>query len=105
MFLPLGKGEIRQIVEMQIKQLKGLLKSQNINIEASPNAIKYLTEVGYDPQYGARPIKRLIQKRILNELSRWILSNKVEKDSLILIDTEEGSLVFRNEPAQLPDLG
>lgn len=104
MFLPLGKREINRIVELQINQLKSLLKKQNIEIEATQSAITYLGKVGYDPQYGARPIKRLIQKRILNELSKWILSNNVIKDSMILIDTENDSLIFRNEPAHLPDL-
>ncbi len=104
MFLPLGKKEIKRIVEIQITELKGLLKKQNIAIEATQKAISYLAEVGYDPQYGARPIKRLIQKRILNELSKWILANNFEKDSMILIDTENDSLVFRNEPTSLPDL-
>lgn len=104
MFLPLGKKEIKRIVELQVNQLKLLLKKQNIEIEATKSAIAYLGDVGYDPQYGARPIKRLIQKRILNELSKWILGNNVVKDSLILIDTENDSLIFRNEPAHLPDL-
>ena len=104
MFLPLTKKDIRQIVELQLTQVKKILKKQKIEIDATQNAILYLAEVGFDPQYGARPIKRLIQKRILNELSKGILSNNIKGDSLILIDTENDQLIFRNEPSQLPEL-
>ncbi|HBF21127.1 MAG TPA: type VI secretion system ATPase TssH, partial [Cryomorphaceae bacterium] len=104
MFLPLDKKDVKQIVGLQVKQLKKTLKRQNIDIDVTDSALSYLADVGFDPQFGARPIKRLIQKRIMNQLSKDILAGKVEKNSLILIDTEGDSLVFRNEPKELPEL-
>lgn len=104
MFQPLTKEDIRQVVSLQMKAVKKILRKQNLNIDITDSATSYLADVGYDPQFGARPIKRLIQKRILNSLSKDILAGKVEKDSLILIDTEGDQLVFRNEPAELPEL-
>ena len=102
MFLPLEKSDIAQIVALQLNAVKDRLANQDLQIEATPEAIRYLSEVGYDPQFGARPVKRVIQKRILNALSKDILAGKVEKDSLILIDTDEsGSLIFRNEPKEI----
>lgn len=100
MFAPLSKDDIMQVVEIQIDQLKNRLKKQHILIDATPSAIKYLADVGFDPQFGARPIKRVIQKRVMNELSKDVLAGKVERDSLILIDTEKDSLIFRNEANQ-----
>ncbi len=102
MFLPLEKADIRQIVKLQFNGVKRLLKKQHVNIDITEKAVDYLADVGYDPQFGARPVKRLIQKRIMNELSKSILGNKIDKEGLILVDTENGSLVFRNEPAELP---
>lgn len=104
MFMLLDKKDIRQIVSLQLKALKKTLKKQQIEIDITQSAISYLTDVGYDPQYGARPIKRLIQKRILNQLSKDILSATIKRDSLILIDTENDQLIFRNEPLHLPEL-
>jgi ATP-dependent Clp protease ATP-binding subunit ClpB len=105
MFLPLDKSDIKQIVRLQLKLLQTMLAKQQVSIEATESAIAYLAEVGFDPQFGARPIKRVIQKRILNQLSKDLLANTIEKDSLILIDTDEkGSLIFRNEPQVLPNL-
>ena len=102
MFLPLEKSDIAQIVALQLNAVKDRLANQDLQIEATPEAIRYLSEVGFDPQFGARPVKRVIQKRILNALSKDILAGKVEKDSLILIDTDEsGSLIFRNEPKEI----
>ncbi len=102
MFLPLEKSDIRNIVKLQFNWVKRLLKKQHVAIDITEKAIDYLADVGYDPQFGARPVKRLIQKRIMNELSKSILGNKIDKESLILVDTEGSSLVFRNEPAELP---
>ncbi len=103
MFLPLDRRDVKQIVGLQLQRLKKTLKRQNIDIDATDNALSYLADVGFDPQFGARPIKRLIQKRILNQLSKDLLAGNVEKDSLILIDTEGDSLIFRNEPKELPE--
>jgi ATP-dependent Clp protease ATP-binding subunit ClpB len=104
MFAPLSKADIREVVEIQLNQLKKRLKKQHIEIDATPSAIQYLADVGFDPQFGARPIKRTIQKRVMNQLSKDVLANKVHPNQLILLDTEKDSLVFRNEPAQLPSL-
>jgi len=105
MFLPLEREDLRQIVRLQFKGLQQMLKKQQVSIEATEKAVDYLTGVGFDPQYGARPIKRIIQKRIVNQLSKDILAGKVTKDSMILIDTnDEGSLTFRNSPQEIPDL-
>ena len=81
-----------------------MLEKQHIHIDATDGALNYLADVGFDPQFGARPIKRVIQKRIMNHLSKEILAGKVDKDGLILIDTEGDSLVFRNAPAELPEI-
>ncbi len=104
MFLPLDKSDVKQIVRLQLEQLKKVLKKQQFNIEATEQAISYLADVSFDPQFGARPIKRLIQKRIMNQLSKDLLAGNIEKQSLILIDVENGSLIFRNEPAELPEM-
>ncbi len=97
MFTPLNKEDITAIVRLQLDQLKKLLAKQHIVIDATDEAIAFLTEKGYDPQYGARPIKRIIQKEILNELSRELLSGKVKPESIVLIDSFDDGLVFRNQ--------
>ena len=103
MFLPLSKEDVKAIVRLQLKMVQGMLEKQGIKLEVTENAMSYLAEVGFDPQYGARPIKRVIQKRILNALSKEILSGTVKRDSMVLLDTENGSLIFRNEPERLPE--
>jgi ATP-dependent Clp protease ATP-binding subunit ClpB len=70
---------------------------QNIVLDATPEAIKYLSEKGFDPQFGARPVKRVIQREVLNELSKEILAGKITTDSIILLDSFDDSLVFRNQ--------
>ena len=97
MFTPLSADNIREIVGLQIKSVTKLLAQQNITLDATPEAIDYLAKKGYDPDYGARPVKRVIQKEIMNELSKQILSGKVSTDSIILIDNFDGQLVFRNQ--------
>ncbi len=104
MFLPLDKNDITEIVNLQLKRFKKVLKKQQIEIEATEQGISYLANVGFDPQFGARPIKRLIQKRIMNELSKDLLAGKIEKKSLILVDVENDKLVFRKEPVELPEI-
>ena len=74
-----------------------MLEKQHIKIIATPEAIKYLATKGYDPQYGARPVKRIIQREILNELSKQILAGKIVTDNIILIDCFDDSLVFQNQ--------
>ncbi len=97
MFTPLNKEDIRLIVQLQLEQLKKMLLKQHITIDATEEAVTHLAERGYDPQYGARPIKRVIQKEVLNSLSRELLSGKVKADSIVLIDSFNDSLVFRNQ--------
>ena len=97
MFTPLTNDNIKQIVGLQLKSVTKMLALQNITMDATPEAIDYLSKKGYDPQFGARPVKRVIQREILNELSKEILSGKVTTDSIILIDSFDGKLVFRNQ--------
>ena len=74
-----------------------MLAQQHITMDATPEAIAYLSEKGYDPTFGARPVKRVIQKEVLNQLSKEILAGKVTTDSIILLDSFDGELVFRNQ--------
>ncbi|MCX6199498.1 MAG: ATP-dependent chaperone ClpB [Bacteroidetes bacterium] len=97
MFHPLMKKQIRQIVDLQLNDLKKLLHQKEITLEITPDALDYLGEQGFDPQYGARPLKRVIQKELVNELSKKILSGEVEKGKKIIVDAFESGLVFRTE--------
>ena len=97
MFTPLSKTDIKQIVSLQLKGLTKMLAKQQITLDATGEAIDYIAKLGYDPQYGARPVKRVIQKEILNNLSKDILSGKVAVDSIILLDSFNDQMVFRNE--------
>lgn len=97
MFTPLTKSNIKEIVGLQLKGVAKMLAHQNITLDSTPEAIDYLAEKGYDPHYGARPVKRVIQKEVLNELSKEILAGKVTIDSLILLDSFDGKLIFRNQ--------
>ena len=97
MFTPLTEANIKQIVNLQMKGVTKMLAQQNITMDATPEAITYLAEKGYDPQYGARPVKRVIQREVLNQLSKEILAGKVTIDSIILLDCFDGELVFRNQ--------
>jgi ATP-dependent Clp protease ATP-binding subunit ClpB len=96
MFTPLNRSEIRNIVELQFKHVQQTLAEMGIEIEASVEALDWLAELGYDPQFGARPLKRVIQKRILNELSKEILAGKIDKDSKIKLDMFDNKFVFLN---------
>jgi ATP-dependent Clp protease ATP-binding subunit ClpB len=97
MFTPLTTNNIKQIVGLQLKSVTKMLAQQNIIMDATPEAIAYLAQKGYDPQFGARPVKRVIQREVLNELSKAILSGTIATESIILIDSFDGKLVFRNE--------
>jgi ATP-dependent Clp protease ATP-binding subunit ClpB len=99
MFTPLDRREIRAIVELQFKHVQETLKEMGVEIEASAEALDWLGELGYDPQFGARPLKRVIQKRILNELSKDILAGKINKESKIRLDTFDNKFVFLNTEA------
>ena len=97
MFTPLSKENIVEIVGLQIKSITKMIAEQGITFDATPEAIKYLAEKGFNPEYGARPVKRVIQKEVLNTLSKEILAGKVTTDSIILLDAFDDELVFRNE--------
>ncbi|MBN2813527.1 MAG: ATP-dependent chaperone ClpB [Bacteroidales bacterium] len=97
MFTPLSRNEVLDIVRLQFKQVVEKLADQSINISITDEAIELIGEQGYDPQYGARPIKRLIQKNILNELSRKIIDGSVKREQSVLIDSDGQSIVFKNK--------
>ncbi|OCX53262.1 ATP-dependent chaperone ClpB [Mucilaginibacter sp. PPCGB 2223] len=97
MFTPLSRDEISDIVKLQFKQLQDTLQEMGISIDASEEALDWLAQLGYDPQFGARPLKRVIQKKILNELSKQILAGKIDKDSKIKLDAFDNQFVFLNE--------
>ena len=99
MFTPLTNANIAQIVGLQLKSVKKMLALQGITLDATPEAIDYLSEKGYDPQFGARPVKRVIQRDVLNQLSKEILAGTITTDSIVLIDAFDGKLVFRNQSA------
>ncbi len=95
MFNPLSKSDIRQIVELQINQLKKVLLKQDIELDVTPQILDYLAEEGYHPEFGARPLKRVIQKKVLNKLSDEILLDRLKPNSKILMDAFDGKVVFR----------
>jgi ATP-dependent Clp protease ATP-binding subunit ClpB len=95
MFRPLNKNQIREIVKIQLKGIDHMLSDYNLKLVVKEEAIDWLTEKGYDPQLGARPVKRLIQKEIINELSKEIIGGKVLKEDTIVVDTKDGHLTFR----------
>ncbi|HLT34302.1 MAG TPA: ATP-dependent chaperone ClpB [Aquaticitalea sp.] len=97
MFTPLTKTDIIQIVGLQLKGLTKMLAKQGITFDATNEATQYLAEKGFNPEYGARPVKRVIQKEVLNELSKELLSGKIKTDSIILLDSFDNTLVFRNQ--------
>ena len=97
MFTPLTSANIKEIVGLQLKSVIKMLAYQNIKLDATAEAIDYLAEKGYDPQFGARPVKRVIQREVLNQLSKEILAGKVTTDSVVLLDSFDGQLVFRNQ--------
>ncbi len=97
MFTPLNIEEVSQIVSLQINKLSAMLQSQGIQFSATEPAIAYLSQKGFNPQYGARPIKRVIQREVLNELSKEILSGKITADSHIVLDSFDQELVFKNQ--------
>jgi len=100
MFTPLNRHQIKEIVIMQLARLKDRLVAADINMAFTPDSISYLSEIGYDPQFGARPVKRVIQKEVLNELGRWILSGKVDKSEKVVLDVIDGQILFRKEIEQ-----
>ena len=96
MFLPLTKKEIAEVVRLQMRSVHRMLTEQGFKIDVSDDAISLLADLGYDPEFGARPVKRAIQRYVLNDLSKKILADEVSRDKPILIDALDGKLVFRN---------
>jgi len=101
MFRPLMKTEIRGIIKIQLEQLKKLVQQSGIQLEFSDYLVDYLSENGFDPQFGARPLKRLIQKELVNKLSKKILAGDIDKTRPVLVDAFDGNVVFRNEAAEI----
>jgi ATP-dependent Clp protease ATP-binding subunit ClpB len=101
LFQPLLKGEIRGIIRIQLEDLQKLVAKNGINLEFSEYLIDYLAENGFDPQFGARPLKRLIQKEIVNQLSKRILAGDIDRTAPVLVDVFDGVVVFRNEAPHL----
>jgi ATP-dependent Clp protease ATP-binding subunit ClpB len=97
MFTPLSNANIKEIVGLQLKGVIKMLAQQQITMDATPEAIECLAQKGYDPQYGARPVKRVIQREVLNQLSKEILAGNISAESIILLDSFENQLVFRND--------
>ena len=97
MFQSLTQQEVRKIVELQLQIIQKMLEKSSIKLTVTKKAIDFIASIGYDPQFGARPIKRVIQKNLLNELSKMILGDKVDKDSIIVVDEKNGALVFKNK--------
>ena len=96
MFTPLNKKEIQEIVDLQVKGVQKMLASNGVTLEVTPAALELLADDGYDPEFGARPVKRTIQRLVLNQLSKDILAQKVNRDHPIRIDCKGDELVFTN---------
>ena len=96
MFTPLTKVQIKEIVSIQFENIREMLEKSGIQAELTPQAIDWIAEKGYDPHFGARPVKRVLQKYILNELSKKILAGSINKESKIIIDYFGEELVFHN---------
>lgn len=97
MFEPLNRDDINKIVEIQFNNVSKLLAEQGVKMSATPEAVDWLAQLGYDPQFGARPVKRVMQKQVLNELSKQILSGTIDKEKEIVLDMFENKFVFRNK--------
>jgi ATP-dependent Clp protease ATP-binding subunit ClpB len=97
MFQSLTHEEVRKIVELQLKNIQNMLEKSSIKLSITKKTVDFIANVGFDPQFGARPIKRVIQKNLLNELSKMILDEKVDKTCAIVVDEKNGALVFKNK--------
>ena len=96
MFTPLNAKEIEEIVGLQVRGIQKMLSTNGVTLEVTPAAMHFLAEEGYDPEFGARPVKRAIHRLVLNRLSKDILAQKVDKDRPIVIDVKDENLVFEN---------
>ena len=102
LFQPLMKNEIRGIIRIQLENLKHLVAQSGIQLQFSDYLLDYLAENGFDPQFGARPLKRLIQKDVVNALSKKILAGDIDKAHPVLVDVFDGVVVFRNSDVEQP---
>lgn len=105
LFLPLTRSNVAEIVQMQLNALKVKLKEMGVNLVLTPDAFEHILELGYDPFFGARPVKRVIQKQVLNELSKALLSQNIDKTKNVVMDMFDGKIVFRkpiHESEELP---
>ena len=96
MFMPLSESEITQIVKLQLDKVADSLSESGIVLKYSDEAIKSISEVGYDPEFGARPVKRVIQRKVLNQLSKDLLSGRIDKSKPITIDAIDDHIFFKN---------
>ncbi|MDQ1279461.1 MAG: ATP-dependent Clp protease ATP-binding subunit ClpB [Thermoproteota archaeon] len=97
MFQSLTLEEVRRVVELQLNIIQKMLEKNSIKLTTTKKAVDFIAKIGFDPQFGARPVKRVIQKNLLNELSKMILEEKVDKNSLIVVDVKNGELIFNNK--------
>lgn len=104
MFNPLSKGNVRQILRIQLNGLKEMLTEQGINLVIPDEAFNWLAETGYDPFFGARPIKRVIQRTVLNELSKALLGGTIDKTHNVVMDIFDGKIVFRKPINELEEV-
>ena len=96
MFLPLTEKEIKQIVLLQIKSVQKMLAGNGVELKLTDAALDFLSQVGYDPEFGARPVKRAIQRYLLNDLSKKLLAQEVDRSKAIIVDAQGDGLLFRN---------
>ena len=96
MFLPLDKEQIEQIVMLQINGIKRMLSENGVDLQMTDAAVQFLASTGYDPEFGARPVKRAIQRYLLNDLSRKLLAQEVDRNKPILVDAAGDGLIFKN---------
>jgi ATP-dependent Clp protease ATP-binding subunit ClpB len=96
MFEPLTRSQIEQVVDIQLQAVQQLLHASNIELNVTPVARKWIAEVGYDPLYGARPVKRTIQRELINELSKRILAGDIHREHPIVVDVRDHQLSFQN---------
>lgn len=96
MFEPLSRENVTEIVKIQFNHIAKQLAEHGVKISASEEAIDWLAQLGYDPHFGARPVKRVMQKQVLNELSKQLLSGKIDKSKEIILDVFDNNFVFRN---------
>ena len=96
MFTPLTEKQIRDIVGLQISQVHAMLSANGIDLRVTDDAIDYIAQEGFDPQFGARPVKRALQRLVLNELSKAIIAGKINHTQPVIVELKEGQLKFRN---------